>query len=333
MVRYRFYILTSVAAVVAVFAVRMVARAPRASIAAATTLGSIGSSVTPGSRPFVAARLVVPPPKVVDGSDGAESTWLNCSTDAGASGCIQCRRDDCASDEVCALNRLTGKVECVGPDCESDQHCPDRWHCRRTSLKSTVKRCVEPGTLGLGDPCAMDPMSPEDSCSERLLCVDGVCSSSCDPSKVDTCPSTHACTETEDGFACVLKNCRDVGCPYGGACVRAARGWVCAKRVIGENCVDTPCRAGETCQVRENGDVIGFRCRQVCDPWRPESCPRGWVCGREGANAGNVCYLACGNNPSVCRSAGDVCSTVTEDHKTWGCAVDVFRPAEALRRK
>ncbi len=288
------------------------------------------------SFPTGAEHVKPKPPNSLATGD-ARYGWLTCDssrTDAGVAGCFKCERDDCSSDEACALNRLTGQQECVGSDCESDQHCSAGWHCRHVAMHSEVKRCVEAGILALGEWCATDPWGPEHSCGEGLLCASGICSTPCDPAKAESCPATHSCVKTEDGFACERKGCREVGCPDGGDCIPVARGgWACARRTVGENCIANPCPNGETCQVRENGDVIGFRCRKPCDPWKPDACPRGWVCGRENNNVGNVCYLDCAKTPTVCRENHDLCSTVTEDQKVWGCTVDVMRPAEALRKK
>lgn len=323
-----------VAAVAAIVAVALRPK-PRPATAHGSVVSiSATTSVAAGPRPLATHPLRSDSvPRVPDEAGTADTqvdlktSWLVCELpDGGAIACFRCSRDfQCPGGQGCALNRETGSVECVSSDCARDEDCPSGWGCLRVGDHGAVRRCVETGSLNLGERCWRDPSGPASGCQEGLICVHGVCGSPCNLGQAGACPTTHVCVDTWDGPACAPKSCREVGCFGKGDCIQwAPSAWMCGEVVSGENCFERGCPDGQVCLVSSYQWALSYRCATLCQPLNTGSCPAGWVCGQGSAENESVCYRAC-SSPRDCPNS-EACATITEDKQTWGCKANVVGP-------
>jgi hypothetical protein len=75
--------------------------------------------------------------------------------------------------------------------------------------------------------------------------------------------------------------------------------------------------------VRGRAGRAGRFCASPCESWRPESCPRDFVCGvGVGASTLSACYSKCDPQDLGTCPEGWLCTTVSEDLQTWGCLPD-----------
>lgn len=248
--------------------------------------------------------------------------WLHDCDDLRPDGnglaCILCGHDyECDTNQGCAINRKTGHQECVSSNCRDDTDCPDSWRCRAVGHDQKIRRCIEHGIRALGERCAFDPTGKDWSCQEGLICFQYQC---VEPCSAGTCPPNKDCWPSPDGPVCYRTppTCQETGCPAGERCETVNGAHMCIAKTIGDNCDLHPCPAGKQCEVRVEGNIAQYYCGTTCSPLAPK-CGHEEICGQSQTDPrGSVCYRQCGANGYRCPQ-GEVCQTVSEDHKMWGC--------------
>lgn len=267
------------------------------------------------------ASVSLPPTHLETGVDGLPASGLRCTYDGEAFQCGACRTDsDCPVGKGCVANRETRRFECMEPECEEDAHCFPGTVCRRVTREETgpiIRRCVPVGARREGESCDILFVSPAGGCQEGLICHRGLCSVPCRREDAASCSEGHVCEEGTDGAAC-FPDCRARGCPTGQRCKRLqGEDFQCLEQVQGE-CPETPCGAGERCNMRVSRGRGVFWCARLCDPLRADSCPAGQVCGVGGGTI-STCYRRCDPMELDSCGEGQRCTTVSEDMTQWGC--------------
>ncbi|WP_228556639.1 hypothetical protein, partial [Myxococcus sp. AB025B] len=265
------------------------------------------------------------------------ATQLDCSSKGGTFQCGECATDgDCPEREGCVINYDTRRFECAPSECEEDAHCFPGSVCRVAAGElpgPVVRRCLRSGTRQAGQSCSRLPTSPDEACSEGLLCINHHCGAPCEPGVEGSCPEGTACEQSSMGAAC-LPDCRQTGCTEGRTCAALNGGsFLCLELVVDACSDERPCDAGEHCMVRGGrGGRAGRFCSSVCESWKSEGCGEGRVCGI-GGPTGSTCYQRC--DPDRLDSCPNqwICSTVTEDLQSWGCVPDLQMGASALARQ
>jgi len=215
-----------------------------------------------------------------------------------------CREDaDCATvpgcgARTCLCLEMSGSgsrqcapadFDCVeGPECETDDHCPDGEEC-------VDQECVPRGCSALGLECD----DRADCCSG--MCLDGLCSQSCDwLSPDDSCPG---------GFYCSIEEC-GVGACRPGRLGGTGRGSACE---VHEDCSTGYCAS-------TGGQTL---CQVPCDPDGLNTCPGEESCTRIGASRCGLCACRIGRLGDPCTEANDcasgLCATSGESLCTRGC--------------
>ncbi|MCR9161743.1 MAG: hypothetical protein ACE37F_36225 [Nannocystaceae bacterium] len=124
--------------------------------------------------------------------------------------------------------------------CAQDQECGDGESCISGLCQ------VECTLATAADDCGSPGMG-----STYFGCLNGVCSSICNPDD-DVCPGSQTCA--------TIPGAED----FGGACV--------------ESCTEGSCPAGEVCvELPEEFGPVNF-CATACDPGDPASCAEGETC-------------------------------------------------------
>jgi hypothetical protein len=250
------------------------------------------------------------------------------SEDGGAPFCGTCKmHEDCARDEACIIDRKTLLLACAKSDCAVDTQCAGDEVCRAQDADGVVKRCVAAGVHYEGERCREFATAPGKQCQEGLLCVDGFCAVPCDKASPATCKDGTTCTDTRDGPACAREACTKLGCPDGAVCISLPDYGKprCFDASFGENCQVKGCPKGEACVGVEGAFVesVAFQCMPTCDPMKPDTCPKGSVCGRGATKGTGACYKRCDpEHGLMCdRAKHEICGTVDETLTLLGCSV------------
>lgn len=265
--------------------------------------------------------------RLLDGGSGPlPENAMDCHFDGGFQ-CGACQTDaDCPAGQACTVDFHKGRFECVASECEDDQGCFPGTVCRNIALlegASPVRRCILTGDRSEGELCNSIPASTREACREGLLCVGERCGRPCKLGAPGACSEGWTCRASRNGAACV-PDCRVGGCSQGTSCIALGEDGPheCVRLVV-DACDDRrPCPDGQHCLVNRQGERAGRFCAAACQPWRPDSCPQGYVCGRGGPTKSS-CYLACNPQDLTTCPAGWLCKTVSEDLQTWGCRPDV----------
>lgn len=289
------------------------------------TAAGVRAPVAVGARPAVPTTNhgVLASPRRTSAGEPVTNEWLKTceKSDAGGLSCIRCGADfECPPGQGCAMNRETSRQECVGSNCREDSDCAAGFSCRAVGRERKIQRCVEHGDVPAGGLCSYDPWGRGYSCAPGLLCVRGHCGAPC---RNGECSEGEKCIDTPDGPACHRRkvSCRDEGCPEGKTCEQVGDGqFFCVKQAIGDNCITNGCGEGRTCEVVVQAAIAVYQCKTKCDPLAPK-CPVGNICGASQDDPrASVCYKSCAA-PWDCPE-GESCTTISEDHKQWGCVPD-----------
>ncbi len=233
-------------------------------------------------------------------------------------GAVCATSSDCPEGLGCIFEPTPGRFSCQPSECKQDADCADGKVCRVASDITSgvpIRRCLIPGTQREGGACFDISSDSSEVCRAGLLCVRGRCGKPCEESTIGSCPVGSTCISTVNGGGC-LATCREGQCPNGQECLDLGDESLCANRV-GENCLTGGCAKGQVCEVTQRMDTVIFECAKRCDPFQPEGCLPGSVCGA-GGNGQSLCYQGCDFTENPC-PRGYECSTVTEDLRTLGC--------------
>jgi hypothetical protein len=275
------------------------------------------------SPPVAPAASALPPFRPV-----VDRVTCRVSEDGGAPFCGTCRmHEDCAKDEACIIDRKTLLLACAKSDCALDTDCGGDEVCRAQDADGAVKRCVAAGVHYEGERCREFAQVPGKQCQEGLLCTNGFCAVPCDKANPASCKDGTTCTDTRDGPACARDACTKIGCPDGTVCLTLPEYDKprCFEATFGESCQIKGCPKGEACVGQEGAfvDGVAFQCLPTCDAMKPDTCPKGFVCGRGATKGAGACYKKCDpEHGLMCdRAKHEICGTVDETLTLLGCAV------------
>lgn len=213
---------------------------------------------------------------------------------------------------------------CTDSRCEKDAQCSEGQVCRSVATWGDgpqVRVCVPIGVRQEGEGCVEIPKSKENACAAGLLCGgrDGWCARPCRPGDAKGCPEGSFCADTIPQPVC-LPTCETQGCPQGQQCIPFKEGSSKCARVYGTNCLQTPCPAGQKCDVQyepPHPDKVWMACVARCGEGLP-ACQPGWVCD------GWDCVQPCEpRGPEVC-GEGYYCHRLAE-RMPYACLPDFRR--------
>lgn len=280
------------------------------------------SSVSAGGSSPMPSGLSGQSPSTVSSSLNATAVADGAGAKRGAAGTPRpCTNDgQCPEGSGCFFDDVQSKLYCAPGDCTSDADCEETKACRTFTsgqFGRSLRRCLPAGELRVDARCDMMSSAPAQTCEKGLLCVNGRCGASCDPSTPNACGAGRACVRSRDGNGC-FPNCKEHACSGGQVCVDLGGYGDCFEKA-GEDCREKGCAQGEVCQLDLSQGRAAFWCARPCDSLRAGSCGKGYVCGAASGN-GSICYQSCrlGFDEEDCPS-GQVCSTVNEEMTETGC--------------
>ena len=157
------------------------------------------------------------------------------------------------------------------------------------------------------------PAARREACKPGLLC-NFYCGQPCRLEHPSSCPAGHLCRNDINGPSCV-PSCLLQGCAEGRKCIQYDRELTVCAVVTGQDCIQSPCPAGQEC--RQALDELGDGARMWCaTPCRAGGCPPGSTCFRgdcerpcdpntpDACGVGQTCVYYPDERVAVCRIAG-----------------------------
>jgi len=222
----------------------------------------------------------------------SDTEWL------GETGICQ---GDSGGPAVDEFGRVIGVVSRGGQECSTPIYARiDAWAgwLTENTIDATTNAGIVPPPWSTGGATTPDYLWPVgDPCTQNEdcasgLCVDGLCSRSCN--EEHPCPNPYVCvgeTAEEDGVCQQLpigKACADSSDCLGGPCVDGLCTWPCTDGNVtcpsGYKCSEEqglclPSTIGNACADAlgcEGGLCLAGRCTRACA--EPAPCPAGWAC-------------------------------------------------------